>query len=99
MKDAKDPATNLPLRPITPVVCTIPDSPKYKNGKPMLYNRRFVSVSGYLTSADFRNDRREDGIARFHVTVDHIVFLGQQPASNTNSFANTLDCECLAKWF
>lgn len=93
LKDAKDP-TSKPLKPIAPIFCTIPNSPKYKTGRPVPYNRRFVSVSGFLTSADFRNNQREDGISRFHITVDHIVFLGQPPSALAgNTFPNTLDCK------
>jgi hypothetical protein len=93
LRDAKD-AASKSLRPVASVLCTILDSNKYRNGKPMPYNRRYVSVCGYLTSAAFRNEQREEGVTRFHVSVDQIAFLGQQSTPST-MIVNTLDSKPL----
>jgi hypothetical protein len=94
-KDARDGTGSNLLRPTAPFLCKIPDSPKYKSGgKPMPYNRRYVSIVGALTDVTFINGDRHQGIERFHIIVDQIVFLGQPSGSaGTGVMANTLDSE------
>ena len=76
-----------PSKFITPFSCSIPDSPRYKTGKPVPYNRRYISISGFLTDVTYEPD--SDVVQRFHLKVENIVFLGQQ----TNTIPNSLDSE------
>jgi len=65
---------------VTSFLCIIPDSPKYKlSGKPMPYNNRYISLSGYLTGIACK-DGDPDTIERFMVTVEDIVFMGTAAA-------------------
>jgi len=97
-KDSSTPS----FKPTAPFLCKIPDSPRYKTcGRPVPYNRRFVSVSGVLSDVVYKDNKEpshnnEDWeIERFVIMVDDIVFLGQAPqaASGASSpvLPNTLD--------
>jgi len=72
LKDVK----SSPSKFVTPFSCSIPDSPQYKTGKPVLYNRQYISISGFLTDVTYKPD--SDVMQRFHLKVENIVFLGQQ---------------------
>jgi hypothetical protein len=78
-KDSTKPA----FKPTARFHCVIPDSPRYKaGGKPIPYNHRFVSVSGTLTDVNYKDPAAQDlEIERFVITVEEIVFLGQQADS------------------
>jgi hypothetical protein len=58
----------------------VPDSPRYKaSGKPIPYNRRFVSISGTLTDVIYKDPTAPDpDIDHFVVTVEEIVFWGSK---------------------
>lgn len=75
-----------------PLTCVIPDSPRYKNGKPVPYNRRYVSICGFLTDVTFKASS-DVIIDRFEITVDDIAFMGQLSQGNNSIHANTLDGE------
>jgi hypothetical protein len=78
---------------VTSFLCIIPDSPKYKSsGKPVPYNNRYISLSGYLTGVTSKVDDM-DIIERFTVTVEDIVFMGSaaaEPSAGT-IVPNSLD--------
>lgn len=69
---------------VMPISCTIPDSPKYKKNKPTPWNKRYVSVSGFLTDVIFKANSED--VERFKVEVDNIVFLGQHVTQASNNF-------------
>ena len=89
-------STKPSFKPTAHFQCVIPDSPRYKaSGKPIPYNHRFVSVSGTLTNVTYKDPTAQDlEIKRFVVTVEEIVFLGQQANSSptpAKQIPNTLD--------
>jgi len=65
-------------RASAPFLCHIADSPKYKNStKPTPYEKRFVTVHGYITGVIYNNPQDSDqGIERYIITVKLIDFLG-----------------------
>jgi len=85
LKDVK--AKSKPLKPVAPISCFIPDSPRYKQGKPVPYNRRYVAVSGFLTDVTHKPDS-VDIVQRYQLKVENIVFLGQQSGATV---PNSLD--------
>ncbi|KAF9472801.1 hypothetical protein BDN70DRAFT_775918, partial [Pholiota conissans] len=100
LKDAKNHATKSEsIKPFTPISCIFPDSPRFRNRKPVPYDNHFVSISGFLTDVVFTPKNGlpavEDtgSIDHFTVTVEHIAFLGQvNSKSNSSSIIpNTLD--------
>lgn len=84
-----------PIKPIAPISCTIPDSPKYKGGKPIPFNKRYVTVSGFLSDIMFKEDistGRE--VERFKIEVDNMVFLGQYvPTATPTGTGLAQQCE------
>ncbi|PPR01846.1 hypothetical protein CVT24_001734 [Panaeolus cyanescens] len=67
--------------------CFIPDSPRYRNGKPMPRGKRYVIVFGFLTDLIASAQKRKLGlIDSFEVEVNNVVFCGQflPPASNSS---------------
>ncbi len=67
-----------------PAHLIFPDSPRYKNKKPMPGNNLFVSVSGFLSRVAFKepdpsqhNPMHE--VQHFIIDIDTIVFLGRVP--------------------
>ena len=67
-----------PLRRASaPFFCHIADSPKYKfSPKPTPYEKRFVTVHGYITNVVYVNGSPAEGIERYVVNVKLIDFLG-----------------------
>lgn len=88
LKDVK--LNSKPVKPSVPISCFFPDSPRYKQGKPVPYAKRYVAVTGFLTDVSYVSDS-EDQILRFHLKVELINFLGQQSGALT--LPNSLDCE------
>jgi len=72
LKDVK----SSPSKFVTPFSCSIPDLPQYKTGKPVPYNRWYISISGFLTDVTYKPD--SDVVQWFHLKVENIVFLSQQ---------------------
>lgn len=88
-KDLKD--SKKPIKPIAPMSCEF--SARYQNRKkPVPFNRRYVSVSGFLTGVTYKQNS-EDIVERFIVSIEHIAFLGQQ-GNSTSTIPNTLDSRC-----
>jgi hypothetical protein len=83
-----------PSKPVTPFSCYIPDSPQYKTGKPVLYNRRYVSISGFLMDVTYKLD--SDIVQQFHLKVENFVFLGQQ-SNVTGTIPNSLDSKSFSE--
>ncbi|PPR02986.1 hypothetical protein CVT24_012191 [Panaeolus cyanescens] len=72
---------------VTSFSCFIPDSPRYRNGKPMPSNNRYVNVFGFLTDLIASAQKRKVGlIDAFEVEVNNIIFCGQflPPASHSS---------------
>jgi len=84
LKDVK----SSPSKFVTPFSCSIPDSPRYKTGKPVPYNRQYISISGFLTDVTYKPD--SDVMQRFHLKVENIVFLSQQ-CNVMGTIPNSLD--------
>ncbi|KAF8870491.1 hypothetical protein BD779DRAFT_536629 [Infundibulicybe gibba] len=61
---------------VLPVQCIIPDSPRYKSGKPVPFDRRYVYVTGYLTDVLGTQDAKGSVEQCFRVEVTHITTLG-----------------------
>ncbi|KAF8974722.1 hypothetical protein BDZ97DRAFT_1690533, partial [Flammula alnicola] len=78
------------VKAFAPLTCVILDSPRYKNGKPVPYNRRYISACGFLTDIIFKPSS-DVIVDRFQITVDDITFMGQPPQINNSIHANTLD--------
>ena len=79
------------FKPTTLLTCNIPDSPKYKQGKPIPYNRRYVTVSGFLSDVTYKKNT-VDVVEHFNITVELIIFQGQLPASGgIGTIPNKLD--------
>ncbi|KAF8955969.1 hypothetical protein BDZ97DRAFT_1926038 [Flammula alnicola] len=89
LKDIKN-AASKPIKPIAPILCVFPDSPRFRNGKPVPYNKRFISASGFLVDVAYKN-QSVDTVEYFTVTVDHIAFLGQANTNLNDALPNTLD--------
>ncbi|KAF5381722.1 hypothetical protein D9615_005621 [Tricholomella constricta] len=84
-RDLKD-SNSKPIKPIAPISCEF--SSRYQNRKkPVPFNRRYVSISGFLTDVTYK--RNSEDVERFMVSIDHIAFLGQQ--GNSTAIPNTLD--------
>jgi len=78
-------------KPVSTFSCYIPDSPKYKNGKPTPFNKRYVSMSGFLTDVTMQRGK-PDQIESFKIEVVNIVFCGQytlQAISASNGLQNS----------
>ena len=70
---------NPPRRASASFLCHIEDSPKYKNSpKPTPYEKRFVTVHGYITGVIYNNGSEDpqEGIEGYIVAVKLIDFLG-----------------------
>ena len=99
MKDVLKPASSQnakPIKPIAPISCTIPDSPKYKGGKPIPFNKRYVTVSGFLSDIMFNADIGTDSrkVEHFKIDVDSMVFLGQYvPTATPTGTGLAQQCE------
>ncbi|KAF8973655.1 hypothetical protein BDZ97DRAFT_1912130 [Flammula alnicola] len=89
LKDIKN-AASKPIKPIALILCVFPDSPRFRNGKPVPYNKRFISASGFLVDVAYKN-QSVDTVEYFTVTVDHIAFLGQANTNLNDALPNTLD--------
>ena len=82
-KNAKDGGGVNVIRPQAPFLCIIPNSVLASpedgiQGKlAMPSNQCFVSVIGLLTDVTFIHSDHHQGIEYFHLTVRHIVALGQ----------------------
>ena len=73
------------IKPIAPFTCGF--SSRYQNRKkPVPFDRRYVSISGFLTDVTYKPNSELDIVERFMVSIDHIAFLGQQ-----STIPNTLD--------
>jgi hypothetical protein len=68
---------------IAPISCFIPDSPRYKLGKPVPANKRYATAEGFLVNATFSDSKDLKFLERFHIEVDSVIALGyhQQGAS------------------
>jgi hypothetical protein len=52
-------------------------SSRFQNcNKPMPFNRRYATISGFLPGVTYKQNT-EDVVERFMVSIDHIAFLGQ----------------------
>lgn len=74
-----------PTASTLPLHCIIPDSPRYKNKKPVPRVGTMVSFEGYLCS---RMTNSETGqTERFHIDIQNVNFMGRssvpQPAPDT----------------
>jgi hypothetical protein len=74
LESAKDPGGNY-IKPVTTFFFRIPNSGRYKNGKPVPGNKRFVSVRGFLTGVDRSGIGSE--VEKFIIDMDTITFCGQ----------------------
>ncbi|KAJ7149358.1 hypothetical protein C8R46DRAFT_1230518 [Mycena filopes] len=65
------------LKSVFPIEGFIPDSPRYKNKKPVPWVKRYISISGYLAgiASSLEGATLQE---RFRVEVDQIAFLGTQ---------------------
>ncbi|KAF8170591.1 hypothetical protein BJ912DRAFT_821228, partial [Pholiota molesta] len=64
-------------KPFTSFLCRFPDSPKYKDGKfPMPPNRRYMTITGFLSDVKYVNDIEVDGVEYFVIDIETIVFTG-----------------------
>jgi hypothetical protein len=65
------------LKPTTTFFCYIPDLPKFRTStkKPLPGNKRFVSISGFVTGVDTSGDGSK--VEQFRIEVRTIVFCGQ----------------------
>ncbi|KAF8202111.1 hypothetical protein BJ912DRAFT_920518 [Pholiota molesta] len=80
-------------KPITSFFCRFPDSPKYKEGKyPMPVNRRYVTITGFLSDVKYVNDIEVDGVEHFIIDIETIVFTGwyTPPASTQSTQSSTV---------
>jgi hypothetical protein len=80
-------------KPFTRFRCHIPNSPKYKNRRPLPWNRRHVSIFGFLTKEE-RSDNNSN-VEIYLIDVESITFCGvyTQPA-NPAAFVPQNGCEC-----
>lgn len=94
-RDLKD-SNSKPIKPIAPISCKF--SSRYQNRKkPVPFNCRYVSISGFLTDITYK-PHSQDVVECFMVSIDHIAFLGQQV--NSTAIPNTLDSKsCLPTQF
>jgi hypothetical protein len=70
---------------VTRFFCSFPDSPKYKSGKPVPWNKRYVAVSGFLSGATYTKEDRSL-VEYFKITTENISFLGQHmPVASSNA--------------
>jgi hypothetical protein len=80
------------LKPTTTFFCYIPDLPKYRtwSSKPLPANKRYVSISGFLTGVDTSDNGSK--VENFRVDVHNVTFCGHyvQPAHP----ANPQSCKC-----
>lgn len=84
LKGTSPTASTLPLH------CVIPDSPRYKNKKPIPRVSTMVSFEGYLCS---RVTNSETGkTERFRIDIDHVNFMGRptvpQPTPETGPYSS-----------
>ncbi|KAF7354168.1 hypothetical protein MVEN_01104500 [Mycena venus] len=56
---------------VFPVRCLIPDTPRFQKYKPVPANKKFVSVTGFLTGVERDEDHT---VKHFIVDVDQVVF-------------------------
>jgi hypothetical protein len=61
-------------KPTTRFFCHIPDSPKYRSGKPMPGNNRWVTIGGYVTGVRRSSDNSE--VEQFQIKVENLAFCG-----------------------
>ncbi|KAF8966831.1 hypothetical protein BDZ97DRAFT_1903666 [Flammula alnicola] len=78
------------VKAFAPLTCIIPDSPRYKNGKPVPYNHRYISAFRFLTNIIFKPSS-DVAVDRFVITIEDITFMGQLLQANNSVHANTLD--------
>jgi hypothetical protein len=74
-------------KPTTLFFCHIPDSQKYKSGKPMPGNNRWVTIYGYVTGMDRSSDNAE--VEQFRIDVEGVTFCGPYTPPVPQS------CECV----
>ncbi|KAJ7905214.1 hypothetical protein B0H13DRAFT_2334159 [Mycena leptocephala] len=70
---------------VLPVLCFIPDSPRYKAKKPVPWAKRYISLGGYLAgvSASLEGETLQE---HFRIEVENIAFLGTYtPLASTPS--------------
>lgn len=68
---------------VCPLLCTIPDSPRYKDGKkPVPRKNTNVSLAGYLTSVT-RETGAQKALTHFNVQVESICLLGHLSVPNS----------------
>jgi protein tyrosine/serine phosphatase len=70
--DRSKPTTRSKLT--TRFFCHIPDSPKYRSGKPMPAKNRWVTIYGYVTGVDMSSDNTE--VEQFRMNIENIAFCG-----------------------
>lgn len=66
---------------IFPARATIPDSPKYRNSKPIPQENGGVSILGQITRMDPRFEDEGERPECFHISVDHLTFTGSRSRS------------------
>ncbi|KAJ7164037.1 hypothetical protein C8R43DRAFT_946832 [Mycena crocata] len=74
-KKASEDSSIVALKSVLPVIGYIPDSPRYKNKKPVPWVKKYVSFGGYLSGITASLEG-ETLFERFRVEVDNIAFLG-----------------------
>lgn len=77
----------------TRFLCHIPDSPKYRNGKPLPGNKRWVTIGGHVTGVEKSNEKSE--VEQFRINVENVTFCGlYSPPANSAAFVPQ-HCECV----
>ena len=83
-------------KPTTRFLCHIPDSPRYRNGKPMPSNNRWVTICGYVTGVDMSSDNSE--VEQFRINIENVAFCGPYTPP-ANLAASVPSCECVKLLF
>ncbi|KAJ7480357.1 hypothetical protein B0H11DRAFT_2233485 [Mycena galericulata] len=70
-----------------PASCWIIDSPRWKdnNSKPVPFQGKYVTVSGYLVGVEDKTVEGSQHKCRFKIEVDNVIYLGSTPSAATPS--------------
>ena len=87
---SKDTIQGSGLPSIFPVHCGVPDSPRYKNGKPNPQPSSIVSVEGWVVAVrQKKGENTAKQIDFFEVRVEQVRFLGKANVPATSSIGNS----------
>ncbi|KAJ7824579.1 hypothetical protein B0H13DRAFT_2375414 [Mycena leptocephala] len=75
---------------VLPASCSIIDSPRWHNKKPVPYPGKFVSASGHVVAMENKQVNGSPHKKRFKIMVDNVVYLGNNnepstPATSSSS--------------